>query len=143
MPLKKHYDFDLSNTGPHKVTLNTWIACAPFEELLCMEIAEVGDGEAVLTMPFIYELAQGAGLMNGGALFSLADTAVMIAIKSRLTPGTRFATISAECKFLAGVTQGVVTAKAKVVKREDRLIYGAATIVNDKGNPVFEFSCYI
>ncbi len=73
-----------ASTGPHRVRLEQWISCAPFERLLNMEIVEAKDGHAVLTMPFFYDLAQGAGLMHGGALVSLADTAVVMAIKSLL-----------------------------------------------------------
>ena len=73
-------------TGPHTFDMEGWISCAPFERLLHMEIVEASDGRATLTMPFLIDFAQGAGLLHGGALVSLADTAVVMAIKS-LAPG--------------------------------------------------------
>ena len=135
-----HDDIDVTNTGPHNVTLKQWIACAPFEKLLGMDIVESGGGKAVLTMPFRYKLAQGLGLLHGGALFSLADTAVVMAMKSLLPDSTHFATISAECTFLSAVTQGTVTAKAEVVKQEGRLLYGNAIVFDTHGKQVLEFS---
>jgi len=62
-------------TGPHNIKMENWISCAPFERYLGMEIIQAEEGRAILTMPFSPELAQGASLMHGGALMSLADTA--------------------------------------------------------------------
>jgi acyl-CoA thioesterase len=72
------------STGPHRFHMEGWISCAPFERLLRMQIVEAKNGRATLTMPFLLDFAQGAGLMHGGALVSLADTAVVMAIKSLL-----------------------------------------------------------
>lgn len=129
------------STGPHQFTMEGWINCAPFERLLSIEIVEATDGRATLTMPFFVELTQGAGLMHGGALVSLADTAVVMAIKSLVSPQTHFATVSLESKFLYPVKQGVVTAKAEIIKQEGRMIQGQATVYNDEERPVLEFAC--
>lgn len=128
------------STGPHQFTMEGWINCAPFERLLSIEIVEAADGRATLTMPFFVELTQGAGLMHGGALVSLADTAVVMAIKSLVSPQTHFATVSLESKFLYPVKQGVVTAKAEIIKQEGRIIQGQATVYNDEERPVLEFA---
>lgn len=73
-------------TGPHRFTMDGWISAAPFERYLHMEIVSARDGKATLKMPFLIDLAQGAGIMHGGAVLSLADTAVVMAIKV-LRPG--------------------------------------------------------
>jgi uncharacterized protein (TIGR00369 family) len=127
-------------TGPHKFNMDTWISCAPFERLLNMTIVEASDGMATLTMPFFIDLAQGGGLMHGGALVSLADTAVVMAIKSLVPPQTHFATISLESKFLHPVKEGVVTAKARVVDRKAETLQGQATVYDEAQRPVMEFS---
>ena len=89
-----------THTGPHQFNMPAWISQAPFEQLLGMETVKAEAGEAILRMPFLKALAQGAGLMHGGALVSLADTAVVMAIKSILAPGTHFATTALESRFL-------------------------------------------
>ena len=127
-------------TGPHKFKMDAWISCAPFERLLNMTIVEASEGMATLTMPFLMDLAQGGGLMHGGALVSLADTAVVMAIKSVVPPQTHFATISLESKFLYPVKKGVVTAKARVVDREANTLRGQATVYDEGQKPVMEFS---
>lgn len=127
-------------TGPHQFAMDEWISCAPFERLLHIEIIEASYGQAVLRMPFYVDHAQGAGLMHGGALVSLADTAVVMAIKSLIPPLSHFATVSLEAKFLFPVKKGYVTAKAKVIEKEDRILKGRAIVYDDDERAVLEFS---
>lgn len=127
------------STGPHRFNMAGWISCAPFEKLLHMIIVEAENGRSILRMPFLIDYAQGAGLMHGGAMVSLADTAVVMAIKSLLPPETHFATISLESKFLYPVKEGVVTAIAQVGRQEERLLTGQATLYNEDNRPVLEF----
>ena len=127
-------------TGPHQFNMPGWISAAPFERLLHITIVEAAEGRATLTMPFLIDYAQGAGLMHGGALVSLADTAVVMAIKSLLPAGSHFATIRLETKFLLPVKKGVVTARARVVSRMDRTIEGQATLFDDQDRAVMEFT---
>ena len=128
-----------SATGPHRFEMNQWISCSPFERLLNMTIVEACDGKATLTMPFLIDYAQGAGLMHGGALVSLADTAVVMAIKSIIVPLSHFATTELESRFVLPVTKGIVTAKAEVVSREGRRLEGKATLYDEEGRAVMEF----
>ncbi len=128
------------DTGPHQFSMPAWISCAPFEQLLGMEIVKAEAGEAVLQMPFFRELAQGAGLMHGGALVSLADTAVVMAIKSVLTPGTHFATIAMESRFLHPVKKGILLAKATLVERKGAILKGSCDIHDDAGRTVMIFT---
>jgi len=136
---------DISNdttaqaTGPHPFHMDGWISCAPFERLLNIKIAAASDGQATLTMPFLIDYAQGAGLMHGGALVSLADTAVVMAIKSLVPPLTHFATISLETKFLSPVKKGTITAKAEVVSRRGAILQGRATVYDEEHKAVLEF----
>ena len=126
-------------TGPHTVESKDWIDTAPFGRLLHLEIVEANNGTAVLTMPFLFDFAQGSGFMHGGALVSLADTATVMAIKSLVPKGTHFATISLKTTFLYPVKSGIVTAKAHVTARRKDHLYGRVTIFNRKDRPVLEF----
>ena len=121
--------------------MDGWIDTAPFEALLGMTIERTGAGEAVLSMPFAVKLAQGGGVMHGGALTTLADTAVAIAIKGLLPPGTVFATTSLTTRFLAPVTAGQVTARARVAGPEGRTFRGEALLSNEDGREVVRFDC--
>ncbi len=115
---------------PPPFTLPQWIACAPFEEFLEMTIVEAREGRALLTMPFKVKHAQGKGLMHGGAVTALADTAVAMAIKSLLPEGTHFVTTELNLKFHAPVTGGDVRAEARMEWRDERTIDGLAEVYN-------------
>lgn len=124
-----NYDDDMIIDHP-KFQLPKWIACAPFEEYLGMHIEEPKDGHACLSMPFKLKLAQGKGLMHGGAVTALADTAVAMAIKSMVPEGTDFVTVEMNLKFLAAVREGVVRAEARAVRQSERKIAGEADLFN-------------
>ncbi len=125
------YDYEeLVSADRPGFRLPAWIACAPFEEYLGMRIDEAGDGRAVLSMPFKVKLAQGKGLMHGGAVTSIADTAVAIAIKSMVPEGTDFVTVEMNLKFVAPVKEGTVRAEARATRQGERKISGEADIYN-------------
>jgi len=130
----------IKKTGPHEVQMESWISCAPFERLLNMKIVKAENGQAVLTMPVLYDFVQGGGLLHGGALISLADTAVAMAIKSMLSPKTHFGTISMESKFLYPVRKGTITARAKAKIMKDRVLEGEATIFDEAQKAVMVFT---
>ncbi len=125
--------------GPHTIESGDWIDTAPFGRLLQMEIVSANNGRAVLCMPFLFDFAQGSGLMHGGALVSLADTAAVMAIKSLVPPGTHFATVSLKTTFLYPVKSGSVTAKARVTARRKNHLYARVTIFNQEDRPVLAF----
>ncbi len=120
--------------------LSQWIARAPFEQLCELEIVSAVDGEALLRMPFKVKHAQGGGLLHGGALTTLADTAVAMAIKSKVPEGTRFATIDLTTRFLAPVRCGTVEARARISLWEGRDLEGEARITDEAGQVVAEFT---
>jgi len=127
--------------APLPFELDGWVDLAPFERTLGMRIESSGGGEAVLTIPFTVKLAQGKGLLHGGAITTLADTAAAMAIKTLLSEGTHFATIEMTTRFLAPVRGGTVTARARASEDEDReRTYNAEVFVSDDtGAVVAEF----
>ena len=127
------YNHLISKDAPLPFELPQWIALAPFEEYLGMHIDSASSGKAVLTMPFRAVHCQGAGLMHGGAVLSLADTALAIAIKTLLPEGTHFATVDMSLKFHAPVRWGVVTASAVVTEQSDLNILGEVEIITEEG----------
>jgi uncharacterized protein (TIGR00369 family) len=139
---KKVYEELITEGAPLPFELPAWIACAPFEEYLGMRIEKAKDGLAILAMPFRVKLAQGRGLMHGGAVTALADTAVAIAIKSLLPEHSHFATVEMALKFHAPVLGGTVRAVARVTERDERNIRGEAEIFDEKGVKVATFTSH-
>jgi acyl-CoA thioesterase len=127
------HDHLMLQDAPLPFSLPEWIALAPFEEFLGMRIDEAAEGRATLSMPFRAIHCQGAGLMHGGAVVSLADTALAIAIKTLLPEGTHFATIDLSLRFHAPVRWGTVRAMAAVTGRTEKDIHGEVTILTEDG----------
>lgn len=130
---EKVYDQPMTAGAPLPFELPGWIATAPFEEFLGMRIDEAKDGRAVLTMPFRVKHCQGKGLMHGGAVTALADTAVAMAIKSMLPEGSHFVTMDMTLKFHAPITAGTVTARAEALREDERTIRGVAEVFDGEG----------
>jgi uncharacterized protein (TIGR00369 family) len=127
------YERLMTENAPLPFELPAWIALAPFEEYLGMRIDEAEGGRAVLSMPFRAAHCQGMGLMHGGAVTALADTALAIAIKTLLPEGAHFATIEMTLKFHAPVRWGTVRAIAEVSERDERDIAGQVEVVTEDG----------
>lgn len=127
--------------APLPFKLDGWVDLAPFERTLGMRIASSGGGEAVLIMPFTVKLAQGKGLLHGGAITTLADTSAAMAIKTLLPEGTHFATVEMTTRFLAPVRGGTITARASATEDEEKeRTYRAEVFLSDNtGAVVAEF----
>jgi uncharacterized protein (TIGR00369 family) len=127
------YNVPVKQEGQPLFHLSEWIATAPFEEFLGMTIITAAGGKAVLTMPFKAALCQGKGLMHGGAVVSLADTALAMAIKSLLPEDTDFVTTKLALEFHAPVRWGTVRAEARVLQQDERAIEGMTEIITEEG----------
>jgi uncharacterized protein (TIGR00369 family) len=131
---------DPRKPGAAQFELEAWIDSAPFEKLLGLRIEQAGAGRALLSLPFTVKLANGGGVMHGGAMTALADTAVAMAIKSLLPEGTHFATTGLSMEFLAPVLAGQVTAHARVSGPEGRIFHGACELRGEDGELYARFT---
>jgi uncharacterized protein (TIGR00369 family) len=111
--------------------LEEWIDSSPFESLLGLQIVMAENGLAHLALPFTLKLCNGGGVMHGGAMTALADTAVAMAIKSLLPPGTVFATTDLSMEFIAPVLDGKVHAHAVVRATEKRTFCGECDLLGE------------
>lgn len=81
------------------------------------EIADVHPGHVILRMHVNDRHKQVHGVVHGGVLAALADTAGGFATYTTCIPGTRTATIEMKINFLEGVDSDVVEADARVIRR--------------------------
>ena len=139
--LEREYDGEAMRdpSGPPQFNLAEWISEAPFEKLCGMEIVKAFGGEASIRMPYRVKLSMGGGLMHGGALMSLADTAIAIAVKSLLPEGSKFVTHSLNSNFLAPMRRGTALARAKVERVDGKKLHASASILNDDDEQVADF----
>ena len=93
-----------------------------FPRMLGMELDTLESGRAVLGVTIRKELLQLQGVMHGGAIASLIDTAVAFAIASVSLPNDRFTTVELKVNYLSAIREGRVTADAKLIRDGRRII---------------------
>ncbi len=109
---------------------------SPYYRLLGMEVKEIEGGRSRIEMPFKRDLTHPYGIVHGGAIASLADSAVAMALIDLVDPNDRITTIEFKINFFAPVDQGVLQAKAKIIHRGTRTAVGEVEVVNEKGRLV-------
>jgi acyl-CoA thioesterase len=72
-------------------------------------------------------------VVHGGVIFTLADTAMSMALMSVLPPYTRLSTIEAKINYLLPVLSGELIAEAALVHRGRSTAVMEATIYNNDG----------
>lgn len=80
------------------------------------DVAEADYGHVALTMRVGEQHRQIHGVVHGGVMAALVDTAGGLATYMALPRGARTATIELKINYLEGVEDGVVTADARVVR---------------------------
>jgi acyl-CoA thioesterase len=109
---------------------------SPYYQLLGIEIVKMKKGMAILRMRFRRELTHALGLMHGGAIASLADSAVAMALITLVDPSDRITTIEFKVNFVAPVDEGKLTAQAKILHRGGKTAVGDVDVLNEKGGLV-------
>ena len=108
----------------------------PYAKLLGIELEEVTSGVATLSLNVRPDLMQNNGVVHGGALASLIDSATAFAIISLLEPSEKVTTVDLTLSFLRPVTEGRLRAVAKVIRAGRRLISVSAEVFNQDGKLV-------
>jgi len=120
------------------------LATVPFAQLLGIELDDVATGTATLGLEVRKELTQNHGVVHGGVIASLIDTATAFAIISLLAPDERVTTVDLTISYLRPITEGRITAAAKVVRAGRRLFVVSAEVFGgDKKPAATALSTYI
>lgn len=105
----------------------------PFAKLLGIELDEIDAGVATLSLEIKPELKQNHGVVHGGAIASLIDSATAFAIISLLPTEEHATTVDLTISYLRPLTQGRARAVARVVRSGKRLIVVSAELFDDSG----------
>jgi acyl-CoA thioesterase len=109
------------------------IDTVPFARLLGIELDSVEKGTAILGLSIRPELTQNHGVVHGGAIASLIDTATAFAIISLLAPREKVTTVDLTISYLRPLTTGRATAVAKVRRSGRRLFVVSADVFDNDG----------
>ena len=108
----------------------------PLFNFLGARLVFAAEGKADITLPVSGRLAQGAGVVAGGILATLADEAMAHAVLSVLREGQKTVTTEMNIRYLRATDphkEGTLTAHARVVKPGRSVVTADAEIHDAQG----------
>jgi uncharacterized protein (TIGR00369 family) len=106
-------------------------ASVPYARFLGLQLGEFGDGEASIQLDVRDELKQNQGVVHGGAIASLIDTASAFAVLTRIEITERVTTTDLTIHYLRPLTSGRMTATARILRGGRRLFVLSVEVTND------------
>lgn len=111
----------------------------PYYGLLGIQVIHASEGRSRLRLPFKTNLTIPRGTMHGGAIASLADSAVAVALLTLTGLGTKVVTIDLNLNYLAPV-KGAIVAEAKITHRGSGIAFGDVDIRDEENKLVAKAS---
>ena len=124
---------EIALTNEELSRLRESLARIPYAQLLGINFEDATRGAATLSLNARPELERFGGIMHGGALASLADTASAFAVLSILEPGEQTVTVDLTLHYLRPATVGKLTANARVLRAGRRVATVSVEIFNGAG----------
>lgn len=107
-----------------------------FHNHLGIVLEDARTGWARLSMDITPELINVLGIVHGGAIFSLVDTAMGTALIGLLAEEEGMATVEAKINYVSPVREGTVTAEAEVKHRGRRTAVIESRVTDGSGRAV-------
>ena len=107
-------------------------AAVPYAKLRGLELGEVNPGEVSIHLEVRDELLQNRGVVHGGAVASLIDTAAAFAVLTRLEINERVTTTDLTIHYLRPVRAGRLTARARIVRGGRRLFVLSVEVTSNQ-----------
>jgi uncharacterized protein (TIGR00369 family) len=107
-------------------------ASVPYAKLLGLELGEMGPGQATIHLTVRDEMKQNQGVVHGGVVASLIDTAAAFAVVTELEAGERVTTTDLTIHYLRPASSGRLSATAHIVRGGRRLFVLSVEVTNDQ-----------
>ena len=117
-------------------TLKRFVENDRYAKHLGIQMLEYGQGKAKARMEVKQHHLNSAGMLHGGAVFSLADAVFSAASNSH---GTLAVAINVSISFFKAVKSGVLTASAEEASFNPRLATYLIAVHDDAGNKIALF----
>ena len=117
---------------PRTARARASFATVAYAKLLGLELGEVSEGVATVHLPVRDELRQNRGVVHGGAVASLIDTAAAFALLSKIGLDQRVTTTDLTIHYLRPISTGRLTATAQIVRAGRRLFVVSVEVTNEQ-----------
>jgi uncharacterized protein (TIGR00369 family) len=108
-------------------------AMMPYGKTLGFKVESFAAGEAVVSLACSTELHNVFGYTHGGAIFSIADTAIAIAHLGSIRHGQTATTIECSIRYMRPALTGTLRATARTLKRGRTLSFYECDIADENG----------
>jgi acyl-CoA thioesterase len=109
------------------------LAASTFHTWAGMEVVEASAGEVTVAMDVLDRHVNLQGLVHGGMLAILADTACGLSIRSAMEPGRLHVTTDMDIHYLAPASPGRLLGRGKAVRVGRSLAFAEASIEDAEG----------
>jgi uncharacterized protein (TIGR00369 family) len=106
-------------------------AAVPYAKFLGLELCEIKSGEVSVCIDVREELKQNQGVVHGGAVASLIDTASAFAILTKLQAEERVTTTDLTIHYLRPITEGRLLATARIIRAGRRMFVVSVDVDNN------------
>jgi uncharacterized protein (TIGR00369 family) len=107
-------------------------AAVPYAKLIGLELGEIRPGAVSIHLEVRNDLKQNQGVIHGGAVASLIDTAAAFAVLTQLDMNERVSTTDLTIHYLLPTSSGRLTAEARIVRGGRRLFVLSVEVRNDQ-----------
>jgi uncharacterized protein (TIGR00369 family) len=106
-------------------------ASVPYARFLGLQLGDIRQGEVSIHLDIRDELKQNQGVVHGGAIASLIDTASAFAVLTQIDPDERVTTTDLTIHYLRPAIGGRLVATARVIRGGRRLFVLAVDVHDD------------
>jgi uncharacterized protein (TIGR00369 family) len=117
----------------HLEDLKQRVRTSPFHQWAGLELVSVGDGLSEMVMDLRPQHFNPQGIVHGGIVAALADTAIGLALRSKLRPGLTHRTAQLNVHFLAKGEGNRLVGKGRAVHLGQRMGYGEGEVLDGEG----------
>ena len=117
---------------------------SPLMETFGLQVVDIGEGEAVVKLPYKDLFGRPGGTVNGPSMMCLADFGMYVATMSLIGPRWEIVTATLNSNFLRRPRPVDIIGYAKVLKLGKRLAYGTVelfSVGDEQGGPVAHMTC--
>lgn len=112
------------------------LTCNPAFETMGAVLVEGAPGDVLVSFEAGEATAQGNGVVSGGTLAAMLDSAMAVAVLSALKPGQTCSTISLNVNMLRPAMLGRLSVRAGVEKLGGRVAFAHARLLDRAGATV-------
>ena len=109
------------------------VSRSPYFSLISMPIRALSWGTSRLELVVQEKHTQPFGVIHGGVCASLVDAAAFWAVYTQLEENLGLTTVEIKLNYLAGVSEGLLTANGRSIKVGNTLCLGEASVEDERG----------